>query len=71
VAFTLGRAYPERPNIEKLVREEAGMETVKAALRRIGRFIRKVRDLFSGDDLDEAQKRRGDDEEHRPGSWPR
>ena len=47
------------------------METVKAALRGIGRFIRKVRDLASGDDLHEAQTHRGDKEEHRANPWPR
>jgi hypothetical protein len=46
------------------------METVKAALRRIGRFFGKARGLVSGDDLDEAQKHRRD-EEHRPDPWPR
>lgn len=47
------------------------MEPVKAALRGIGRFIQKVRDLVSGEDLHEAQTNRGDDEEHRPNPWPR
>ena len=47
------------------------MESVKAALRRIGQVIRKTRDMVSGDDLHEAQKNRGDDEDRRPDSWPR
>lgn len=47
------------------------MESVKSALRRIGRLIRKARDMVSGDDLHEAQTHRGDHEGHRPNSWPR
>jgi hypothetical protein len=47
------------------------METAKAAFRGIGRLIRKVRDLVSGADLHEAQKHRGDEEEHRANPWPR
>lgn len=47
------------------------METVKAAIRRIGRLIRRARDMVSGDDLNDAQRHRGDDEGHRPDSWPR
>jgi hypothetical protein len=47
------------------------METVKAALRGVGRFFRKVRDLVSGDDLRDAQGHRGDGEEHRANPWPR
>ena len=41
------------------------MDAVKALLRGTGRFIRKIRDWASGDDLHEAQMSRGDDHEFR------
>jgi hypothetical protein len=52
-------------------RERSPMETVKAALRGVGRLVRKARDLVSGDDLRDAQRHRGGGEEHRANPWPR
>jgi hypothetical protein len=45
--------------------DETGMETVKAALRRVGRFFRRIWDWSTGDDLYEAQMHRSDDFELR------
>jgi hypothetical protein len=42
-----------------------GTEPVKAALRRIARFFRRIWDWSSGDDLHEAQMHRSDDHEFR------
>lgn len=41
------------------------MNVVKAALRKFGGLIRKVRDWSSGDDLRDAQMHRGDDDDRR------
>ena len=41
------------------------MMTVTETLRGIGRFLRKVRDWSTGDDLYEAQMHRSDDHEFR------
>ena len=41
------------------------MDRVKAALRGIGRSLRKAWDFAFGDDLHEAQMNRGDEHDHR------
>jgi hypothetical protein len=41
------------------------MDIVKAAFRKVGGWIRKIRDWSSGDDLNDAQQHRGDDHERR------
>jgi hypothetical protein len=42
-----------------------GIKAVSGAVRRTGRFVRRVWDWSSGDDLHEAQMHRSDDFEFR------
>lgn len=45
--------------------DATGMQPVKVALRRIGRFFRRSWDWTTGDDLYEAQMHRSDDHKFR------
>ena len=45
--------------------EGFGMETLRTALRAVGRWLRSARNWVSGDDLREAQSHRSDGHEFR------